>query len=241
MEKINVIIMAGGLGKRMNSNLPKVLHLINNKPIIINIIETIINLNLNKIFIIVGKYKDIIKSTIEKYIINDIIEYIIQENPLGTGNAIQCCYNNLCHKFKSLILSGDVPLIKKDTLEKMIDYNSKCILLTCEIEKPFGYGRIIRENNKFLKIVEEKDCSDKEKKIYEINSGIYLIDNNYIIDNIKNIKNNNNQKEYYLTDLFKILKEKDIHIDILKLNTKENYQIKGVNTMEELNDLKKYI
>ena len=115
MDKINIIIMAGGLGKRMNSSLPKVLHLINNKPMIVNIIETVLMLNLNQIFIIVGKFKDIIQTTIEKYIVSDLIEYVIQEEPLGTGHAIQCCYNNLLlnHNLKTLILSGDVPLIKK--------------------------------------------------------------------------------------------------------------------------------
>lgn len=240
MDKINIIIMAGGLGKRMNSSLPKVLHIINNKPMIVNIIETVYKLNLNKIFIIVGKFKNIIQNSIEKYIVSDLIEYVIQEEPLGTGHAIQCCYNNLLlnHNFKTLILSGDVPLIKKNTLENMIAFNSECILLTTEFENPYGYGRIIRENDKFLKIQEEKDCSDDEKKICEVNAGIYLIQTGYIIGNIINITNNNNQKEYYLTDLFKILKEKNINIDLLKLNNEENYQIKGVNTIEQLNELK---
>ena len=120
----------------------------------------------------------------------------------------------------------------------MIAFNSECILLTTEFENPYGYGRIIRENDKFLKIQEEKDCSDDEKKICEVNAGIYLIQTGYIIGNIINITNNNNQKEYYLTDVFKILKEKNINIDLLKLNNEENYQIKGVNTIEQLNELK---
>ena len=239
MDKINIIIMAGGLGKRMNSSLPKVLHLINNKPMIVNIIETVLMLNLNQIFIIVGKFKDIIQTTIEKYIVSDLIEYVIQEEPLGTGHAIQCCYNNLLlnHNLKTLILSGDVPLIKKNTLEKMIAFNSECLILTAELENPYGYGRIIREKSKFSKIQEEKDCSENEKQICEINGGIYLIQTGHIIGNIINITNNNNQKEYYLTDLFKILKEKNVNIDILKINKSENYQIKGVNTIEELNEL----
>ena len=233
--------MAGGLGKRMNSSLPKVLHIINNKPMIVNIIDTVSMLNLNKIFIIVGKFKDIIQNTIEKYIINDLIEYVIQQEPLGTGHAIQCCYNKLLlnHKFKTLILSGDVPLIKKNTLESMILFNSDCLLLTTEFENPYGYGRIIRENNKFSKIQEEKDCSEDEKQICEINAGIYLIQTGYIIGNIINITNNNNQKEYYLTDLFKLLKEKNANIDTLKINESENYQIKGVNTIEQLKELQK--
>ena len=240
MQKINIVIMAGGLGKRMNSTLPKVLHIINNKPMIVNIIETVTMLNLNKIFIIVGIFKDIIQNTIEKYIVNDLIEYVLQEEALGTGHAIQCCYNYLLlnHNYKTLILSGDVPLIKKNTLESMLTLESECLLLTAKLENPYGYGRIIRENNKFSKIKEEKDCSENEKKICEINAGIYLIQTGHIISNIINITNNNNQKEYYLTDLFKILKEKNVNIDILNINREENYQIKGVNTIDQLNELR---
>ena len=100
MEKTNIIILAGGLGKRMNSDLPKVLNKINNKPMIVNIIETVLDLNINKIFIIVGKYKNIIQTTIEDYIKNDFIEYVLQEEALGTGHAIQCCYNKLLLKLK---------------------------------------------------------------------------------------------------------------------------------------------
>ena len=156
MEKINIIIMAGGLGKRMNSNIPKVLHIINNKPMIVNIIETVLQLNLNKIFIIVGKYKNIIQETISNYINSNNIEYIFQEYPLGTGNAIQCCYNKLLfnHNYKTLILSGDVPLIKLNTLKKMINLNKDCLILTSDIDNPHGYGRIIRKENKFVKIQE---------------------------------------------------------------------------------------
>ena len=233
--------MAGGLGKRMNSSIPKVLHKINKKPMIVNIIETVSTLNINRIFIVVGKFKDIIKKTIEEYIISDLIEYVLQEEAFGTGHAIQCCYNNILlnHKFKTLILSGDVPLIKKNTIKDMIELNSECLLLTAKLDNPYGYGRIIREKNNFLKIQEEKDCTENEKKICEINAGIYLIQSGYIIGNILNITNDNNQKEYYLTDLFRILKEKNINIDTLKINESENYQIKGVNTIDQLKELEK--
>ncbi len=236
MEKTNIIILAGGLGKRMNSDLPKVLNKINNKPMIVNIIETVLDLNINKIFIIVGKYKNIIQTTIEDYIKNDFIEYVLQEEALGTGHAIQCCYNKLLlnHKYKTFILSGDVPLIKKATLERMLKLNKDCILLTANIDNPYGYGRIIREKKNFLKIQEEKDCIEEERKINEINAGIYLIQTGHIIGNIINITNNNKQNEYYLTDIFKLIKEKGISVDTVKLDKCENYQIKGINTKEDL-------
>lgn len=242
-DKVNVIIMAGGLGKRMESDIPKVLHKINNVPLIVSIIQTINKINFNKIFIIVGKYKNIIKSTIEKYIITDQIEYIIQEEPLGTGNAIQCCYNKLLmyHNYKTIILSGDVPLIKAETLEKIINLKKNCVILTAELEEPFGYGRIIKNKDKFIKIQEEKDCTEEEKKICEINSGIYLIQSSYLISNIINITNNNQQKEYYLTDIFKLLTDKGIDVHTLKLDICNNYQIFGINTKKQLEELNNFI
>ena len=105
------------------------------------------------------------------------------------------------------------------------------------IRKSIWIWKNNKRESKFSKIQEEKDCSENEKQICEINGGIYLIQTGHIIGNIINITNNNNQKEYYLTDLFKILKEKNVNIDILKINKSENYQIKGVNTIEELNEL----
>ena len=244
MEKVNVIIMAGGLGKRMNSTLPKVLHKVNNIPMIVRVINTVCELNLNKIFIVVGSFKDEIKNIIEQYVkVEDrnIIEYILQKEPLGTGNAIQCCYNNLLmyHKYRTFILSGDVPLIKKDTLINMIKLNSTAIILTAEVDNPFGYGRIIKRDNKFYEIKEEKDCNNIERTIYQVNSGIYLIHSGNIIGNIMYIDNNNNQKEYYLTDIFKLLKSKNIDIELYNLNSELNYQILGVNTLEQLQELEK--
>ena len=243
MVKNNIIIMAGGLGKRMNSDIPKVLHEFNNKPMIVNIIETVMKLDINKIFIIVGKHRNIIQSIIEEYVISDLIEYVIQHEALGTGHAIQACYNHLLmnHQYKTLILSGDVPLIRVETLKKMIDLDSNCVILTATVENPYGYGRIVRKDNIFLKIQEEKDCTIEEKKISEINAGIYLIQTGYLIGDILNITNKNNQKEYYLTDIFKLLKKKNLDIDLLELKSSESYQIRGVNTIEQLGELNSII
>ena len=239
MVKNNIIIMAGGLGKRMNSDIPKVLHNFNKKPMIVNIIETVMKLEINKIFIVVGKYRNIIQSIIEEYVISDFIEYVIQSEALGTGHAIQSCYEKLLsnYQYKTLILSGDVPLIRVETLKKMIDLESNCVILTATVENPYGYGRIVRKDNIFLNIQEEKDCTIEEKKISEINAGIYLIHTNYLIGNILDITNKNKQEEYYLTDIFKLLNIKNVKIDLLELKDSESYEIRGVNTMEQLREL----
>lgn len=234
MSKI-VLIMAGGLGKRMNSDLPKVLHLLNNKPLIVHVIETALKINPEKIGIIVGKYGQIIQKTINKYVSdNSKIEYINQPEALGTGHAILCCkpflskYSDLC----VIILSGDVPLISAQTLERLNNslLENESALLVNKLENPFGYGRIKTKNNEFEKIVEEKDCSQDERKIDLVNSGIYCFKNQILLTNIEKINNNNKQNEYYLTDIFNFIDKK--FIDLVYLENK--YEVMGVNTPEQL-------
>lgn len=179
-----VLILAGGLGKRMNSDLPKVLHKLHNKTLIQSVIETANSLSPSpdKIGIVVGKYKDQIEKSINETVDKDIIskiEYIIQEEPKGTGHAVQCAADFISKSEKVLILSGDVPLIKKETLEKLLNLEeSNCNLLVAETENPTGYGRIKKlennsNNSNRLSIIEEKDCTEEEKQINIINGGIY--------------------------------------------------------------------
>lgn len=171
------IILAGGKGKRMCSDLPKVLHHVKNPfnktqsyPMIIHILIKAIKLNIKRIFIIVGEYKDIIKSTIDEFIKNnlitepDIIEYVFQSEALGTGHAIKCTlpYIEKYNNDHALILSGDVPLISLNTLINLTKEEDNKLLIT-ELDNPFGCGRIILEQNELSKIVEEKDCNDEEK------------------------------------------------------------------------------
>lgn len=241
MNKLIVAIMAGGLGKRMESNIPKVLHKLNKLPLIVHVINTALQLNPEKILIIVGKYKIEIEKEIKKYINKNIIEknieYIIQNEPLGTGHAVRCCIDYFKDNIDSniLILSGDVPLISKDTLFKFITSNNKISLLINEINNPYGYGRIILKNNIFDKIVEEKDANNEEKLINIVNSGIYYIKSDLLVKYLPLINNNNNQNEYYLTDILEIIKNREnININLFLLEKKKNYEILGVNTKDQL-------
>ena len=235
-----VLIMAGGLGKRMNSDLPKVLHLLKNKPLIIHVIETAIKLQPLKIGIIVGKYKEIIEKTINQYITDTSnIEYIIQPDALGTGHAISCCKYFLS-KYKEsnvTILSGDVPFIKSETLcnlNKCLDNRLYlCSILVNKSDNPYGYGRIITNQNNFVKILEEKECNPDEKKIDLVNTGIYAFKCHTLINNIHKISNNNLQNEYYLTEIFDFIKTNEINL----LYLKNNYEVLGVNTREQLAQL----
>jgi len=236
-EKV-VLIMAGGLGKRMNSELPKVLHLLKEKPLIVHVIETALKINPIKIGIIVGKYRNIIQETINQYL-NDTskIEYIIQPEALGTGHAIMCCKDFLSNYKNSsvTILSGDVPLIKSETLERLNTSlnKSRAAILINKLDNPTGYGRIIIDNKQLVKIVEEKDCSKEERKVDLVNSGIYSFKTETIVNNINKIDNNNKQNEYYLTDIFNFIDKK--FIDLVYLENK--YEVMGVNTPEQLMSL----
>ena len=242
-----ILIMAGGLGKRMNSNLPKVLHKIKNKPMIVNILETSLNLNVYKIGIIVGKFYNIIKDTISQYINQNIIDskihYIIQNEPLGTGHAIICCkkflsklpdyINNIC------ILSGDVPLITCNTIDNLLNNTHYCRILIANLSEPHGYGRIKTHNDKIIKIIEEKDCNNEEKKISFINSGIYSFNVKVLLHYIDKLDNNNNQKEYYLTQIFELISKDNIDINYNII--KDIKEISGVNTQEQLVILENYM
>ena len=245
------IILAGGLGKRMNSETPKVLHHLCGKPMIVHIIERVIKLNPKKIYIVVGKYKDIIKETVDYYniglsskttsIIN--IEYVYQETAQGTGHAIMCCEESLKEESpnaKVLILSGDVPLIGENTINELINNKQKAVLLTTLLNDPFGYGRIKKIDNVFERIVEQKDCDEEEKQITEINGGVYCIENKYITEHISKLSNENKSNEYYLTDLLEIIKNnEDETIQTLELKREKQYEIMGVNTSEQLQELEK--
>lgn len=245
-----VIIMAGGLGKRMESDLPKVLHQvmepsnINIKyPMLVHVLNTSIKLNPTKIFVIVGKYKNIIEETINKYIKTDnLIEYVIQEPALGTAHAIKCSLPQIS-KFmdeKAIILSGDVPLISIDTLRGLDGETNK--LLITELENPYGCGRILFDNtNKIIGIREEKDCNDEERKINFVNCGIYQIAVKDLVDLIPLIGNENKSNEYYLTDIIYLMIQKSIPIDTHQLEKYSQWEIKNVNTKKDLEYLNEYI
>ncbi len=258
--------MAGGLGKRMESDLPKVLHKVYGiidqknvydefksnfkitgydsylKPMIVHVINTSLKLNPKKIFIVVGSYKDIIEKTINEYFdSNDLIEYIIQEKALGTGHAVMCCLPRLQSypNTETLILSGDVPLISVNTIKNLINEPNK--FLITKLTNPFGCGRIILENNKVIKIVEEKDCSSEEKNIKLVNCGIYQINSDILLKFIPQITNNNKACEYYLTDIVELMVKNFIEISYYELNECAQYEIKNVNTKVDLESLNNFL
>tara|TARA_B100000073_G_scaffold310732_1_gene283313 strand:- start:408 stop:1133 length:726 start_codon:yes stop_codon:yes gene_type:complete len=237
-KELRVVVLAAGKGTRMNSDLPKVLHKLQSKPLIDYVIDESELLNPKEIILVVGfKKESVIKHTQSR--IN--LKYTTQIEQLGTGHAVLQT-NELLKNRKGhiLILYGDVPNIKASTLQPIvsdhISNNRDLTLITAEIDDPTGYGRIIRDKNgNLLKIVEEKDCSDDEKKIKEWNPGIYIFKIPEVFKILNNIKTNNASKEYYLTDAIGLAQQSNMQIKAIKI--KNSDEVIGVNTADQLKEL----
>ena len=240
MSDTAAIIMAAGKGKRMKSNLPKVLHNLAGKPILNYTLDTVNQLEAKRKILIVGYKSDKIKE-----LIGDKIEYVEQKEQLGTAHAVLQT-EKLLSGFKGdvLILSGDVPFLTVKTLKKLLKYhqanNFCCTLLSTVLKNPKGYGRIIRDKKGEIKgIIEEVDLSIDKKKITEINSGIYCFNKEKMFQALEKVTKENKQGEYYLTDTVKILLEEGLTVgDII---VKDYSEILGINNRLDLNDASKKV
>ena len=237
-NELRVVILAAGKGTRMNSDLPKVLHQLHGKSLIDYVLNESEALNPTEIILVVGfKKNKVISHTNNR----NNLKYATQTEQLGTGHAVLQTEELLKNKKGHiLILYGDVPNIKASTLKPIIhDHitnNRGLTLITAEINDPTGYGRIIRdENGSLLKIVEEKDCNDKEKKIKEWNPGIYIFKIPEIFKLLNNIKTNNASKEYYLTDAIALAQQANMQIEAIKILNSD--EVVGVNTADQLEEL----
>lgn len=246
-KKLYITILAAGIGKRMNSSLPKVLHRVNGESMIVRLIKQVYKLQPEKIIIVVGKFFDLIKEEIDKFIPSNYpIKYTIQDFPLGTGDAVK----STLHLFKkndivNIILNGDVPMLQHNTIreiyENYLNKDSNFQITAIEINNPTGNGRIIIDkNNTFKSIVEEKDCTDSQKNIKLVNCGIYICSSDILLEFIPQIQSNNSQSEYYLTDLVKIYKKAtNKNIDLFTLHPSKELEIFNVNTKQQLEYIEK--
>ena len=203
-----VIVLAAGKGTRMKSTLPKVLHKVGGKPMVQLVVDTVKNAGVDKTVTVVGNGADQVKETL-----GDSSEFAVQTQQLGTGHAIQMAAPLLAsEQGVTLIASGDAPMFTTTTYEDLFSYheqsNNAVTVLTAKAPDPTGYGRIIRdEQGNVLRIVEQKDASDDEKKVDEINTGVYVFDNQLLFESLQHVTNDNAQGEYYLPDTLEILRE----------------------------------
>jgi len=235
---LDVLVLAAGLGTRMKSNLAKVLHQLDGRPLIAHVCSTAAGLKPNAIVVVVGHQAGNVQAAVEAELGANGARFALQAEQRGTGDAVLAAEDALANSNSTvLILSGDVPMVRGETLRNLIDKHnqnrSACTILTIKLENPTGYGRIVRdEANNFLRITEHRDCSDEERKIREVNSGIYCFDSRKLFDALRRVRPANDQGEYYLTDVAAILKSAGESLG-LYLHP-DSREVSGVNTRAEL-------
>ncbi|QVK17962.1 bifunctional UDP-N-acetylglucosamine diphosphorylase/glucosamine-1-phosphate N-acetyltransferase GlmU [Mycoplasmatota bacterium] len=202
------IILAAGKGKRMKSNLSKVLHPVLGKPMISHVVDNLNEICIDRKILVVSEDANDIKDLLQ-----DKVEYVVQKERLGTAHAVRMVESLIENEEgTTIVICGDTPLITSKTINALIEYhkqkNADATVLTTIVNNPNGYGRIIRdERNQLVKIVEDKDTNNVEKLIKEVNTGTYCFNNKKLFNALKKVKNNNKQGEYYLTDVIGIIKE----------------------------------
>lgn len=239
-QAINIVILAAGQGKRMNSALPKVLHKISTKPMLQRVIETAALLKPSKLVVVYGHGGEQVQDAMNQVFGAGVITWAHQDRQLGTGHALKCALPYLDQSGLTLVLYGDVPLINVATLEQMLaKYQQNLVVLTDKVDQPHGYGRIVRDTNgKIVRVVEEKDATSAERLINEINTGFYLLPNQYLPQWLDNLSNNNSQGEYYLTDVVELADKQNIAIDYVL--AAQSYEVLGVNNKLQLEQLERF-
>ena len=235
---MEAVILAAGRGTRMHSQLPKVLHTVGNKPMLIHVINSAESAGAKKIHVVVGNDGEQVKEQVRRFFIRNEVSWILQRKQLGTAHAVQQAVPHFESKAEGdhiLVLYGDVPLIKPDTLVQLL-LNTKTGsigILTLFTENNQGLGRILRdESNKIMGIVEEKDASDLQKEIKEVNSGIMALPADKLGGWLAKIENNNQQSEYYLTDIIELAASEKVAISSVVISNEVEAQ--GVNDKSQL-------
>lgn len=236
MNSFSTIIMAAGKGTRMKSDLAKVLHPLMGRPMIHYVIALAKSLGSERIVAIIGHQKD----TVRAELADENIEFAVQEPQLGTGHAVMQAKPFFADYTGSLVvLSGDAPLLTVDTVRRLLNLHhtkrATATILTAILPDPTGYGRIIRRpDGSVQKIVEQKDATEAEKSVDEINSGIYVFSSPALFAALKNVRNDNSQKEYYLPDVVPMLIAKDQKV--CAMIAPDAQEISGINTVEQLKE-----
>ena len=247
-KMLDVLILAAGLGTRMRSGLAKVLHRLDGRPLINHVSRTASALAPEKIYVVIGHQADDVKSAVLEEFDSDQAVFVEQKEQLGTGDAVTAARELLATRDSTLlVLSGDVPMIRPETLAGLVQHHhghrgkgAVCTILTVRLKDPTGYGRIVRDaEGLFEKIVEQKDASEDERQITEINAGIYAFDTRKLFAALAKVQNNNSQGEYYLTDVPALLREDGEDVAIFQHG--DAYEVEGVNNRAQLGDLERLL
>lgn len=236
MKEIAAIVLAAGKGKRMKSDLPKVLHEMLGRPMVEYLLDTLISLNINRIYVVIGYQAELVKETLADY--SGKLEFVLQAEQRGTGHAVQMVEKPLADfEGDILVLAGDVPFLSVETISSLIDThrreNSAATVLSSIPPDPASYGRIVRKPGSDLVdyIVEYKDASEEDKKIGEINTGTFCFDSRYLFDSLREIRDDNAQGEFYLTDIMEILRRRGLKAAVYLTDNPD--EALGVNSVEQ--------
>ena len=232
---MNIVILAAGQGKRMHSNLPKVLHPLAGKALVLHVIDTARSLAPQKLCVVYGHGGEAVRRTLDA----PDLAWALQEPQLGTGHAVQQALPHLSAEGTTLILYGDVPLIRAETLKKLVHAAPDALaILTVELADPSGYGRIVRDDaGCVLRIVEQKDSTAEERRIGEINTGIMAMPSALLEQWLGRLSNDNSQQEYYLTDIVSMAV--DAGLPIRTVSPTDEWEVLGVNSKVQLAQLER--
>jgi UDP-N-acetylglucosamine diphosphorylase/glucosamine-1-phosphate N-acetyltransferase len=241
MKDLAAIVLAAGKGTRMKSNLPKVFQEILGEPMLSYVLKTLAKLEPAKTLVVVGHQRELIMDFYHDW----PLEFVVQAEQLGTGHAVMQAEPFLKDfSGQVLVLAGDVPLISEKTMRDLLDFHLKnkaaATDLTAILPDAGNYGRIVRQTNgEIQKIVEKKDASPEELAIKEINTGTFCFDKEALFEALKEVKAENAQKEYYLTDTIHILKGKGL--PVFAFPAENPSETLGINTKEDLAEIEKLI
>lgn len=235
MNKPMAVVLAAGKGTRMKSELPKVLFPVCGRPMIEYVLDALESSGVDRRVIVVGYRADDVRQTLDNY---TGLEFVEQTEQLGTGHAVQVCRDNIKgHDGAVVVLTGDSPLVQTGSLKQLLDEfestRPACILGTLHKEDPTGLGRIVRDSSgQFSGIVEEKDATDQQRTITEVNMSTYVFDAAHLLDSLDKLTNDNRQGEYYLTDCPGILKEEGQ--DVRAMPVLDACEALSINTIDDL-------
>lgn len=239
-NKLAVIILAAGMGTRMKSTKAKVLHEVLGIPMILYVVETAKKVAGDNVILVIGHQADEVKRIVSE---KAKVRYAYQDKQLGTGHAVSCALSFIPDDCEEVvILCGDVPILTADTVIKLVDdhvqTNRDVSLLAVEMDNPTGYGRVLHDiKGHVSKIVEEADANKEQKQIKMINTGIYCVKKNFLIDTVGKIKSNNAQGEFYLTDIVELgnLRKKPVGAIV----GNEGEEFFGINSKKDLKEAEK--
>ncbi|CDY73530.1 N-acetylglucosamine-1-phosphate uridyltransferase / Glucosamine-1-phosphate N-acetyltransferase [Caballeronia glathei] len=233
---MNIVILAAGMGKRMHSALPKVLHPLAGKPLLSHVIDTARSLEPTRLVVVIGHGAEKVQAAVAA----PDVQFAVQEQQLGTGHAVQQALPFVDPSVPTLVLYGDVPLTRASTLKRLVDAaeNGRYGVLTVTLDDPTGYGRIVRDaKGAVRKIVEQKDASAEERGIAEINTGIVITPTRQLASWLAALKNDNAQGEFYLTDV--VERALEAGVDVVTSQPDEEWETLGVNSKQQLAELER--